>query len=1037
MTTHEGEGGLSPPAHHHHAPGIIGTIMAHLPPWLAAIIVAFVAWLVLPQNIAGGLRWIVVTLRQRRPTVDKRRADRRARFASAMVSQVTTISRLEEWQDERFAELDAEVEIHGRQRRGLVRRRRETIRRVPSLSRALEKSQDRIILLEGEPGSGKSVALRHVAIRLASQLRDHPSEAGVIPIFLNLKEFRPASAVDAGAIRDFLRSSINRANDRYVEIFLDDEFDRGVEDGTWLFLFDSFDEIPAILGATEADEIIEQHAGALYDFLTGMNTCRGIIASREFRGPKRINWTRFRVLRLTDPQRRELIAKLDLPRETERRLLAGLTIGDAAVRQMADNPLFLALLCEHQRGVAQFPGNSHVVFEDYVAKRFRDDRQRLLNRFGLEADSVRAVAEQAAYCMAARPGLGLSPLRDALIAEMRDAGFAADATITAVALDALEYLRLARAVETMGGQAGGFTFAHRRFQEYFATCFVMRDGSRVEPLSLLTDGRWRETAVTLLQTQDKAAIQPMLEQAESLLATMTGTGPSESPNVAEEMGDADPDRPFAWPPGALHLLGILQDGLPMGDPRRSPDAEELAGGLLTRAYAAGQLHDKRWAVEVCLAASASTACEILRDAFDSGSGWLREAAYAQAGRLNELPDDLRQQMRGVLAGLAAGGQLRQQRLAVDAQLQRLPDPRPERLLERLFLVTPAIDALLLAAVACAAAVVFGWSAVLGAFAACAAIAHWTLYVDRGARQVDASARYSSGLAWLYALTDAIAGEVRPRSMGGFSFLARIYLMLIFLIVLYSRVSLFTFIMISVAYLPIITWAPAAVRADRILSEPTLPKIVVLPFAWLRLLGRRVPVKKIDVSTVAVSLVVVAVAVGWVGGLIWLANRFPWISWVSMVGLLALLYAVLGNLHRRWNDYKVQWKIARQKLVPDDFSGMFSVLTRFRTQRALLLFVQDVKRRRVTADHPAVLRALQAYVDVAGYRGTGDDLPSYLVDRLEPDELAEVRDWAGSPAGAARRKVVSQAVVDEVGKMIADSEDVRGVAFSAYGNVPST
>jgi hypothetical protein len=78
----------------------------------------------------------VVTLRQRRPKVDKRRAGRRTRFAGAMAAQVTRISQLEEWQDERFAELDAEVEIHGRQRRGLVRRRRETIRRVPSLSRA-------------------------------------------------------------------------------------------------------------------------------------------------------------------------------------------------------------------------------------------------------------------------------------------------------------------------------------------------------------------------------------------------------------------------------------------------------------------------------------------------------------------------------------------------------------------------------------------------------------------------------------------------------------------------------------------------------------------------------------------------------------------------------------------------------------------------------------------------------------------------------------------------------------------------------------
>src|SRR2546425_661500 len=96
--------------------------------WAAAGIAATVV-------VTLGAVWVSRDAGQHRPKVDKRRAYRRARFASAMVEQVASISRLEEWQDDRFAELDAEVEIHGRQRRGLLRRRRrETIRRVPTLS---------------------------------------------------------------------------------------------------------------------------------------------------------------------------------------------------------------------------------------------------------------------------------------------------------------------------------------------------------------------------------------------------------------------------------------------------------------------------------------------------------------------------------------------------------------------------------------------------------------------------------------------------------------------------------------------------------------------------------------------------------------------------------------------------------------------------------------------------------------------------------------------------------------------------------------
>ena len=56
---------------------------------------------------------------------------------------------------------------------------------------------------------------------------------------------------------------MNAARDRDIEQFLEEEFDRGMQEGTWLFLFDSFDEIPEILSATSANEAIEAYAGAV------------------------------------------------------------------------------------------------------------------------------------------------------------------------------------------------------------------------------------------------------------------------------------------------------------------------------------------------------------------------------------------------------------------------------------------------------------------------------------------------------------------------------------------------------------------------------------------------------------------------------------------------------------------------------------------------------------------------------------------------------------------------------------------------------
>ena len=1003
--------------------------------------------------------------------VDKRRAGQRARFASHMAREMARISELEEWQDERFAEMDAEVEVHGRGRKGFMRRRRrETIQRVPSLSEALEKSSDQIILLEGEPGSGKSVALRHVAVRTALRAKDHPSEAGVIPIYVNLKEFRPVAEVDAGAVRDFVWAAINRANDRNVERFLDQEFDRGIEEGTWLFLFDSFDEIPAVLGAVEADDVIEQYANAVYDFLTGMSACRGVIATREFRGPKQISWPRFRVLRLTDKQRRDLIEKLDLSRDAERRLLAGLAIADPAVRALADNPLFLALLCEYQRSEEQLPDSSHVVFENYVAKRFHDDSRRLMNRFGMPPSSVRLVAEQAAYCMAAQPGLGLSPARSVLIEGMRLAGFSVD-TQTTTALDALENLRLARTEASAGGHADSFTFAHRRFQEYFATCLVMREGLRVAPFSLLTDGRWRETSVTLFQTQDEESIQPLLRQAERLLADMMAaadiSGSHENLTVhhgakcvsTDLKGNAS-EPAFEWPSGSLHLLGLLQDGFPSGDHRRSPIAESMAGCLLTSAMDRGQLHDRRWAVESCMAAEAGTARDVLRAAFKSGSAWLREAAYAQAGRLDEVPDDLRQEMRTVLAGLAAGGRLRQQRLAIDAQLQRLPNSGPERFLERVFLVAPLVDVILcgVLGIICVAAYDWRWPAVV-LVTGFVLVGYFGFYVDRSARHIDAEARYSGSLAWLYGIVEAITGRIRANPIAWVGLFIRTLALLEVTGALFVvRRSPWMTTVIWLTYLFVLTWGPAANRADRILNKPTLLKVVVLPLAWLahswhqvvEALKRLVKNLFTTLKKTLIALknmpngkkVLILSSGALVAYIIYASYRFfnkifadaanailaGCLIIASASLIIQSLRAILRNFSSLLSDQKMMKKIDCGDFSYASFADMLRVLSLLHTERAILLFVQKAKRQRVPMEYPPALRALQSFAILSQPGGAHPTLPAAITARMNANEREEVQHWIEHCEKKKRKAVVNQAIIDEIGKIVAETElaRVRGV-----------
>ncbi|TQM81859.1 NACHT domain-containing protein [Saccharothrix saharensis] len=606
---------------------VLGLVMAGLMHWLPTM--RFVGRLV--RRLSGG--------------ANRRRAHRRARFADHVESQMRRLGEKEEWRDSRYAELEAELEISGGGKRLFRKRPLRALRRVPSLSVALEESDERIVLLEGEPGAGKSVAMRHLAQRMAASVLRHPSEDGVIPIYVNLKTFTPAAwPPSADDVREFVLRAVNQVRDRDVERFLADEFQPGVEAGTWLFLFDSFDEIPAILSATEADEVITGYADAVHGFLHGMNKCRGVVASREFRGPGRSEWPRFRVVPLSRKRKIDLIEKAELPVDVERMLIADLPTADIGVQQMSDNPLFLGLLCEHMREGNVFPTNVHSVLETYVEHRLRRDEAQVSSHYRVSREELREVAEELAFTIAEQESMGLDVDKAVAVAVV-SANLQRSADEVARAVEALIYTKLART----GDSESSVTFSHRRLQEYFATCVAIRDSARVDVRLLLTDGRWRETAVTILQTQDPR------EYGELLVAVRAV--------VAEGSDDA------LWPPRVLYVLHLLAEG---GN-RPGPDVAERAGRILRRAWRDGQRYDRKWALEVVAAADRDTVVELLREAFKSPSEWLRQEAYKQVRKVPDVAGEVTAGIRQTLLDLSVGGVLWRNRRSVLSQVSRLPD----------------------------------------------------------------------------------------------------------------------------------------------------------------------------------------------------------------------------------------------------------------------------------------------------------------------------------------------------------------------------
>lgn len=661
-----------------------------LPPWLSSLFNYILLLIFCLLAIWGGLivisQIIKIWTEQIRPLYynqeQKKRLLKRQRFADYIEHEIRQLNSREEWKDYRFTELEAEVEAEGKQVKFFIlpffQSTKRGLRREQSLSKALELSSERLILVEGEPGSGKSVALRHVAEKLAQRSMKDKSIKSVIPLYINLKKLERSSKVKINRelIEYFVKQELNRVNDRDIEQFLDEEFQKGVQEGTWLFLFDSFDELPEVLSSVEADTTIRNYAEAIDDFLSGFNKCRGIIASRQFRGPKHLGWPRFRILPL-ESRRWELIRKAELEPRIEKELNGRLRIAPQEIQDMTKNPMFLGILCEDMRDGSPFPENTHSVFENYLEKRLTRDADRLQRRFKLTPAEVRTAAEKVAFCMSIDPNLGLSPAREGIRGAMGRLGFKLRGNLEQY-LNALEYLKLARSeAQIVAGDSQFFTFAHRRFQEYFATCVVLSDLNRISPRQLLTDGRWRETAVVIFQTQPPEVFAPILAEARYLLDEIAG---NISGLIDDPVGYVNPEttnknlsapKPFAWPDGLLPLLGLLQDGFISRIKELPDDIQMQAGRFLLTASSEGTLADQKWSLEVAGITPQPVLLWLLRHGFASESQWLKEVAYRQTARLSQIPDDIAADIRQALVILFARNRLNKEFFATHAHLSRL------------------------------------------------------------------------------------------------------------------------------------------------------------------------------------------------------------------------------------------------------------------------------------------------------------------------------------------------------------------------------
>lgn len=638
-----------------------------------------IVWLIfgLIRVSGSALEWINKALAQWAIFADnwglssgEKGPDRRERqhICDVLDHCIDSLNYAESWSRIPFTDLEAEIEVEGQQYSSalarLFDRSTEGRRKVNRLVNAIQNSKASRILLVGEPGSGKSIALRMLAKDLG-KLAGKARGSYVIPLYVNLRGLEKTADTPptAQSIEAFVRS--NAVVDSVASVaakFVQKHWEEYLRDGKWFFLLDSFDEIPAVLHEGNGSKVVRQYADAIRAFADVTGRCRVIVASREYKAPPLEKWARFHVLRLSTERQERMIAQSLSSKESRRAVRSYIAErGGDAFR----NPMFLALLCADITVEGQLPRSDLDLLNRHLENLTSDGAE--LPGTIVSAEEAIDMARRVARVLAVNKEVGLAPSFEQLSHHL--CGTSIDTNRLRQLLDALVFMKVLRTDTWLSSkESSHFAFVHRRYQEALVVQQIATQILPVPSETLLCDGRWREYAVTFFQTQPAEIVQPYLEDAIKLLPVLAADVATVSANFGGEKFEY-----FVLEDSTCaHVLRLLQDGLRNRYGIR-PDALSLTvEETLERFWSRGDLVNQHTALTLYGLASAVQIESKTTDVIQEPSELEHRIAFENLSYLANLSPNLAAWVRLSLANQILDARKLADLWRIEAVVARLP-----------------------------------------------------------------------------------------------------------------------------------------------------------------------------------------------------------------------------------------------------------------------------------------------------------------------------------------------------------------------------
>ena len=538
--------------------------------------------------------------------------ERLKRFCAVFKDDLDRIEREGNWSSEFFVQLEAEVEI---------RQATKVSKKKKDLLYALKNEKNaKTFLVIGQPGSGKSVALR----KLCRDLLEEVDRTGKVPIYVNLKEWSSVAwSKENPPNRDdfhkFILQNLKNQGDRFTDEFLGIYFDRMVETGRVFFIFDSFDEIPALLENEDSDWILDEISLIIHKYLNGAHESRGVVATRPYKRPsnKLSTDSTIQILPFSEKRVAEAIEKYpSVSKEAVKELLT--TRRD--LLPIAKNPFYCALIVNYLKDNNQLPQNRSDLFKSYIEKRL-DQCATKIDEKGLTQEEVIEICQQIADLMFNSDTYGF----EYPITELQDQIFSFEEYGVKKVVEILVYSKIGR---HSNNEKTLFTFAHKRFAEYFAVLSLLNDENKETLKDIHNDGKWRDVLVLLAELED--------DEKSYSIALYTWQKLVEANNEIVKTGKT-------YSLTAIHGLRFLRDAY-LSRKHVVGRLQHLPRYIWYQITKADTILEKKIALECVGLLDQRTISLAVTEAFRQNNSWLSETALKSCFYLNNIEPPLKKSL---------------------------------------------------------------------------------------------------------------------------------------------------------------------------------------------------------------------------------------------------------------------------------------------------------------------------------------------------------------------------------------------------------